>query len=194
MIDLPVGTRLVLASSSPRRAELLARVGLDFDVRPAAIDEAHRVGESPVAYVERLAVEKATAVDRRSNEIVLAADTTVEVDLRILGKPVDRDDARTMLSSLSGRTHRVHTGIAVVSDVVSERVVVSTIVTFAELEPSTIEWYLDVGESMDKAGAYAMQGAGAALVATIEGSATNVIGLPLMETLAMIDRNARRTG
>jgi septum formation protein len=194
MIDLPVGTRLVLASSSPRRAELLARVGLDFDVRPAAIDEAHRVGESPVAYVERLAVEKATAVDRRSNEIVLAADTTVEVDLRILGKPVDRDDARTMLWSLSGRTHRVHTGIAVVSDVVSERVVVSTIVTFAELEPSTIEWYLDVGESMDKAGAYAMQGAGAALVATIEGSATNVIGLPLMETLAMIDRNARRAG
>jgi septum formation protein len=194
MIDLPVGTRLVLASSSPRRAELLARVGLDFDVRPAAIDEAHRVGESPVAYVERLAVEKATAVDRRSNEIVLAADTTVEVDLRILGKPVDRDDARTMLWSLSGRTHRVHTGIAVVSDVVSERVVVTTIVTFAELEPSTIEWYLDVGESMDKAGAYAMQGAGAALVATIEGSATNVIGLPLMETLAMIDRNARRAG
>jgi septum formation protein len=194
MIDLPVGTRLVLASSSPRRAELLARVGLDFDVRPAAIDEAHRVGESPVAYVERLAVEKATAVDRRSNEIVLAADTTVEVDLRILGKPVDRDDARTMLSSLSGRTHRVHTGIAVVSDVVSERVVVTTIVTFAELEPSTIEWYLDGGESMDKAGAYAMQGAGAALVAAIDGSATNVIGLPLMETLAMIDRNARRTG
>jgi septum formation protein len=194
MIDLPVGTRLVLASSSPRRAELLARVGLDFDVRPAAIDEAHRVGESPVAYVERLAVEKATAVDRRSNEIVLAADTTVEVDLRILGKPVDRDDARTMLWSLSGRTHRVHTGIAVVSDVVSERVVVTTIVTFAELEPSTIEWYLDGGESMDKAGAYAMQGAGAALVAAIDGSATNVIGLPLMETLAMIDRNARRTG
>jgi septum formation protein len=194
MIDLPVGTRLVLASSSPRRAELLARVGLDFDVRPAAIDEAHRVGESPVAYVERLAVEKAAAVDRRSNEIVLAADTTVEVDLRILGKPVDRDDARTMLWSLSGRTHRVHTGIAVVSDVVSERVVVTTIVTFAELEPSTIEWYLDGGESMDKAGAYAMQGAGAALVAAIDGSATNVIGLPLMETLAMIDRNARRTG
>jgi septum formation protein len=194
MIDLPVGIRLVLASSSPRRAELLARVGLDFDVRPAAIDEAHRVGESPVAYVERLAVEKATAVDRRSNEIVLAADTTVEVDLRILGKPVDRDDARTMLWSLSGRTHRVHTGIAVVSDVVSERVVVTTIVTFAELEPSTIEWYLDGGESMDKAGAYAMQGAGAALVAAIDGSATNVIGLPLMETLAMIDRNARRAG
>jgi septum formation protein len=194
MIDLPVGTRLVLASSSPRRAELLARVGLDFDVRPAAIDEAHRVGESPVAYVERLAVEKAAAGDRRSNEIVLAADTTVEVDLRILGKPVDRDDARTMLWSLSGRTHRVHTGIAVVSDVVSERVVVTTIVTFAELEPSTIEWYLDGGESMDKAGAYAMQGAGAALVAAIDGSATNVIGLPLMETLAMIDRNARRTG
>jgi septum formation protein len=194
MIDLPVGTRLVLASSSPRRAELLARVGLDFDVRPAAIDEAHRVGESPVAYVERLAVEKAAAVDRHSNEIVLAADTTVEVDLRILGKPVDRDQARAMLSSLSGRSHRVHTGIAVVSDVVSERVVVTTRVNFAELEPSTIEWYLDIGESMDKAGAYAMQGAGAALVATIEGSATNVIGLPLMETLAMIDRNARRAG
>lgn len=192
MIDLPVGTRLVLASSSPRRAELLARVGLDFDVRPAAIDEAHRVGESPLAYVERLAVEKAAAVDRRTNEIVLAADTTVEVDLHVIGKPVDRDDARTMLSSLSGRSHRVHTGIAVVSDVVSERAAVTTIVTFAELEPSTIEWYLDIGESMDKAGAYAMQGAGAALVAAIDGSATNVIGLPLMETLAMIDRNARR--
>ena len=111
---MAAGTRLVLASGSPRRAELLRSVGLEFDVRPADIDESVRPGESPTAYVARLSVEKAAAVDAAGPAtIVVAADTTVEVDGEILGKPVDDDDARRMLRLLSGRTHLVHTGVTV---------------------------------------------------------------------------------
>ncbi|MDX2380838.1 MAG: Maf family protein [Acidimicrobiia bacterium] len=188
MIELPEDVRLVLASASPRRADLLAIVGLDFAIRPADIDEAVRLGEDPIDYVRRLSIEKADAVERRDDELVLAADTTVEIDRRILGKPTDRDDARWMLGRLAGRTHRVHSAVTAIARGSRETLEVTTSVTFAELDASAIECYLDRGESMDKAGAYAIQGAGAALVSSIEGSASNVIGLPLAETLAMIGR------
>ena len=185
MIDLPDGLRLVLASSSPRRADLLSSVGLQFDVRPAEIDEAHRRSELPIVYVKRLSIEKADAIERGPNEIVIAADTTVEIDGRVLGKPRNDDEATEMLSLLSGRTHRVHTGVTVVaSDPYT--IVVTTVVTFTTLTGGMIARYVATGEPSGKAGGYAIQGAGAALVTRIDGSVSNVIGLPLAETLALI--------
>ena len=174
--------QLVLASSSPRRLELLTALGLDPLVVPAHVDESVHAGEDPLAYVHRLAIDKARAV---SGETVIAADTTVEVDGTILGKPADRDDAALMLASLSARTHRVHTGVAVRR---GERVAVmveTTSVTFIDLTPELIGWYVATGEPMDKAGAYAIQGAGAVLVERVEGSVTNVIGLPLTTVLRL---------
>jgi septum formation protein len=185
MIELPVRARLVLASGSPRRADLLSRMGLDFDIRPADIDESMRSGEDPVEYVLRLSIEKANAVDRRPGEIVLAADTTVELDGEILGKPVDDHDAARMLALLAGRTHRVHSGVTVISAELTT-IVVTTAVTFALLTSATIGRYIATGEPYGKAGAYAIQGVGAALVESIDGSVTNVVGLPLAETLAML--------
>jgi septum formation protein len=179
-------TRLVLASSSPRRSELLRTVGLEFDVRPADIDESVQDGESPTSYVHRLSVEKAAAIHPAPDTVVVAADTTVEVDGEILGKPIDDADARRMLELLSGRSHRVHTGVTVRSGERAETRVITTSVTFAELTADTVEWYVGTGESTDKAGGYAMQGAGAALVSRIDGSVSNVIGLPLVETLEML--------
>jgi septum formation protein len=194
VIRLADEVRIVLASASPRRAELLARVALNFDVRPADIDESARPGEDPSEYVRRLSVEKAAAVERGDDEIVVAADTSVEIDRRILGKPVDSDDAWSMLTSLSGRSHHVHSAVTVVGFGWTETTVVTTTVTFVDLDGAAIEDYLGIGESMDKAGAYAIQGAGAALVSSIEGSASNVVGLPLAETLAMIERAVRAQG
>jgi septum formation protein len=191
MIDLPAGTRLVLASASPRRAQLLRSVGLDPEVRPADLDEAVRRGESPARYVRRLSLDKAAAV-ARPGELVLAADTTVEVGGEILGKPADEADLRRMLGLLSGITHRVHTGVSVTAPTGGTRSdVVTTEVTFVELDGPTTDWYVAHGESVDKAGGYAMQGAGAALVARVDGSVTNVIGLPLAESLALL-RSALR--
>lgn len=191
MLRIPSDVELVLASASPRRSELLLRVGLKFEVRPADIDESVRSGELPVDYVRRLSIEKALEV-ARPGEVVLAADTTVEVDGQILAKPGDTDDARRMLQMLSGRAHLVHTGVTVVrSDLDGDRtatctVVVTTTVTFVELDDASLDWYVETGEPDGKAGAYAIQGAGAAFVERIEGSATNVIGLPLAESLKMI--------
>jgi nucleoside triphosphate pyrophosphatase len=186
MIDLPAGTRLVLASASPRRAHLLRSVGLDPEVRPADLDETVRPGEPPARYVRRLSLAKAAAV-ARPGELVLAADTTVEVGGEILGKPADETDLRRMLGLLSGVTHRVHTGVSVTARTGGTRTdVVTTEVTFVELDGPTTEWYVAHGESVDKAGGYALQGAGAALVAGVRGSVTNVIGLPLAESLALL--------
>jgi septum formation protein len=167
---------LVLASGSPRRSELLARLGVPFDVVPADVDETPLTGERPLELVRRLAVAKAAAVD---GDPVLAADTTVEVDGEILGKPVDADDARRMLARLSGRSHRVHTGVAVRRGGQVEVEVCTTIVTFVPLTGASIDWYLSTGEPFDKAGAYAVQGAGGVFVETIQGSVSNVVGLPL---------------
>ena len=143
---------------------------------PADVDETPLPGESPLDLVRRLAVAKAAAVD---GDPVLAADTIVEVDGEILGKPVDAADARRMLRRLSGRSHRVHTGVAVRSGEQVEVEVVTTIVTFVALTAESIDWYLATGEPFDKAGAYAIQGAGGVFVEAIRGSVSNVVGLPL---------------
>lgn len=175
------GLRLVLASGSPRRRELLAHLGLHFDVVVPDVDETPLEGEEPVAYVLRIARAKALAVEVPDGAAVVAADTTVEIDGRILGKPSDEDDAGAMLRDLSGRTHRVHTGLVVRRDGDVRDEVVTTHVTFVPLTEATLSWYVATGEPMDKAGAYAIQGAGGVLVERIEGSASNVVGLPLAQ-------------
>jgi len=192
MIDLPIGVRLVLASASPRRSQLLASVGLDFDVVPAHIDESVLPGETPGDYVARLSQEKAAAVAGRvgAKSWIVAADTTVDIDGRILEKPVDGADARRMLRLLSGRVHLVHTGLTVRSADLTDTVVVETAVRFVETTDDLLDWYVGTGEPFDKAGAYAIQGAGGALVERIDGSVTNVIGLPLVETLELLRRRS----
>ena len=184
--------RLVLASASPRRRQLLSSIGLAFDVSPADVDETDLPNEPPIEYVERIAAAKARAVVSRTHGpelehvAVLAADTTVDLDDHILAKPVDDDDARRMLRGLSGRTHRVHTAVFGWSPEGEHAITVTTDVSFARLSEQGIEWYLSMGEHLDKAGAYAMQGAGGALVRRIEGSPSNVIGLPLTETIGVL--------
>jgi len=185
MIRFHHGVSLVLGSASPRRQELLVRAGLEFQVRPADIDETPHDYETPSEYVRRLSLEKSAAVIG-ANEIVVAADTTVDVDGRVLEKPVDDVDAAAMLRMLSDRNHHVHTGVSIRSDSVVQSFVVTTTVVFVELTPQMIEWYVGTGEARDKAGAYGIQGAAAAFVERVDGSVTNVIGLPMAETLAML--------
>jgi septum formation protein len=182
------GPRLVLASASPRRAELLARLGVSPEVRPAEVDETPRPGEAATDLVVRLAGAKATvsAAAGDGDEAVLAADTVVVVDGRALGKPTDDADAERMLRALSGRPHDVVTGLAVQRGTVAAMDRVTTRVTFRRLTDAEIAWYLDTGEPRDKAGGYGLQGAGAVLVDRIEGSDTNVIGLPLTETVRLL--------
>ena len=197
MIELPANVRLVLASASPRRSELLGSVGLEFDVVPADIDESTHPGETPAEYVSRLSIEKARAVAERvgTDCIVVAADTTVDVEGQILEKPLDTADARRMLRLLSGRTHLVHTGVTVVwfpelRSPGTTTLVIETAVRFVELTDSAIDWYVATGEHVGKAGAYGIQGAAGAFVERLDGSVTNVIGLPLAETLALISATA----
>lgn len=171
----------VLASGSPRRKDLLAQLGLKFTVTPANIDESLHPGEQPAGYVERLAKAKAAAVP---GDIVLAADTTVAAGAEILGKPADAADARRMLGLLSGREHSVFTGIATKT---ASRVV-QTRVWFKRLTPAEIGWYVSTPEPYDKAGGYAVQGLAAAFIERLDGSPTNVIGLPLPETLELLAR------
>ncbi len=184
--------QLVLASGSPRRQELLRAIGVDFHVQPADVDETEHAGEDPVAYVERVALAKAHAVVGRLGMnatgavAVLAADTTVDVDGAILAKPVDDDDARRMLRLMSGRTHRVHTAVVGWRITGVRTATVTTDVTFAELSDAEVDWYLSLGEHLDKAGAYGMQTAGASLVRRIVGSPSNVIGLPMAETVEIL--------
>lgn len=191
VIEIPGGLSLVLASASPRRRALLAGAGLEFEVRPADIDETPHRAESPAAYVRRLSIEKSAAV-RRAGELVVAADTTVEIDGTILEKPVDDSDAARMLRSLSGRSHHAHTGVTVSGPDAVETTVVTTSVTFVDLTDEMIGWYVGTGEASDKAGAYGIQGAAAAFVQRIDGSVTNVIGLPLAETLQMLRNTEMR--
>ena len=179
---------VVLASRSPRRVELLKQLVADFSVVPADIDETPHSHEDPVSYVKRLALEKARAVYTVSDShaIVIGADTTVDLDGNIFGQPVDDNDAREMLRRLSGTTHQVHTGVAVVSATGEAVEVVSSSVTFLDLRPELLEWYIGTGESAGKAGSYAIQGYGSALVASSSGSMTNIIGLPLEETAQLL--------
>lgn len=179
----------MLASASPRRARLLARLGVTPRIRPADIDETPRSGERPADLVARLAGAKAAAAAAHgdgADEAVLAADTTVVLDGRILGKPADRADAAVTLRALSGRTHEVVTGLAALRGTVSAVDRVTTAVRFRRLTAAEIAWYVGTGEPDDKAGAYGLQGAGAVLVSAISGSDTNVIGLPLAETVALL--------
>jgi septum formation protein len=184
-----VAPRLVLASQSPRRRELLEQLGLAFEVVPAHTDEAVLDGEPPRDYVLRVAREKARAVP---GEVVLAADTAVVLNGTILGKPEGPDDARRMLRALSGSRHEVLTGVCVRraggGPTVELEQVVSTEVVFAPLSGPAVEWYVATGEPLDKAGAYAIQGAGGAFVAEIRGSVSSVVGLPLVETAALLAR------
>lgn len=177
--------RIVLASGSPRRKELLEQLGFSLEIRPAEIDESVRPGEDPYTYVQRLATEKAK-VSALPGELVIAADTTVAVDGQIIGKPDDANHARTILGTISGRTHNVHTGFSIARDAYFHTEVVTTQVTFSALTASEIEWYLQTGEPFDKAGAYGLQGKGGAFVKSIAGSVTNVIGLPIAELLAAL--------
>ena len=171
---------VVLASSSPRRLDLLRSIGVEPEVRPADIDETPRSGEQPGAYVERLARGKASAV-ARPGEVVVAADTTVVIDGRIIGKPASRAEARDTLLALSGRTHTVYTGVAVFHSRGVSGVTVTSEVTFVKISDEVLEWYVGSPEPYDKAGAYGLQGAGAMLVAGVQGSVSNVLGLPLAE-------------
>jgi len=180
--------QLILASSSPRRRQLLELLGLKFEVRSANIDESIQGGETPSAYVERVAMLKAVRVATQMPQaLILGADTAVVVDGRILRKPQSPADARRMLTLLSGRSHAVLSGIALAGTHQSSRIVESQI-DFRVLSRGEIDWYIRTGEPMDKAGAYGAQGIGSFLIQSVHGSYSNVVGLPLAETLLLLNR------
>jgi septum formation protein len=178
---------LILASASPRRRELLERIGLAIEILPADIDETPRDGESPSGYVARIARAKALAVARPAGRWVLAADTTVTIDGAILGKAETADEAAAMLRRLSGRTHQVLTGFVLVGERAGDPCIrdglVASDVVMIELPAATVDDYVASSDWRGKAGAYALQGIGAALVRAVHGSVTNVIGLPLAEVI-----------
>jgi septum formation protein len=186
---------LVLASASPRRRELLTQAGFSFEVHPAHIPEDPLPGEDPIAYVTRLAREKAQAVfdqiaAKRGDvacRAVLGADTTVTLDDHILGKPEDAADAARMLRMLSGRTHRVITGVAVVTAERAEVAAEVTAVKFLEISDEEIAAYIASGEPMDKAGAYAIQGRAARWIPRVEGCYFNVVGLPISLVATLLE-------
>jgi septum formation protein len=177
--------RLVLASASPRRAELLQAAGYDFEIAVADVDESIRDGESPSTYVRRLAADKSfrAATDLRAGPdadvVVLGADTTVVVDGEILAKPIDDADAAAMLRRLSGRRHEVLTGVSLRRGAFELGRVETTSVHLAALNEDEIAWYVATGEGRDKAGAYAIQGFASRFIPRIEGSYSNVVGLPV---------------
>jgi septum formation protein len=171
---------LILASASPRRAELLTAAGFTFETVPADIDETPRHGEHPVGYAMRIARAKAERVAaQRTSEVVLAADTVVVGEGRLMGKPVDRADAASMLRTLSGRTHDVHTAVVVRGPRVNAEELVTTRVRFQVLSDAEITWYVETGEPEGKAGAYGIQGRASRFIDWIEGSWSNVVGLPI---------------
>ncbi len=189
-------TRLILASASPRRRELLEQLGVRYTCDPANIDESQRVGEGPPDYVQRMAQEKALAVASRypvSKYAVLAADTSVVIDGTVLGKPRDRVDALDILARLSGRRHAVLTAVCLWSASGMHCALVETAVEFMSLSREICEEYLSSGEPWDKAGAYGIQGLGGAFVRSIQGSYSNVVGLPLCETWQLLSANGIAT-
>lgn len=173
--------KIVLASSSPRRTEILERAGWEHQAIVAGIDESVRPDEEPAAYVQRLARSKAEAVAERLTEgLVLGADTTVVISNQILGQPCDEADARRMLDLLSGKWHEVLTGVAVVRVGGESRVAFETTrVRFAELSSTEIDWYISTGEAFGKAGAYGIQGKAALFIEEIAGDYFNIMGLPI---------------
>lgn len=179
--------RLVLASASPRRTELLARLGLEHEVKIAGVDESSRPGEAAAAAADRLARAKAEAV-RERGALTIGCDTLVVLRGEILGKPADAEDAVAMLLRLQGREHVVFTSIAVAAFDRTESAVESTRVWFRSLDRAECEEYVATGEPMDKAGAYGIQGFGAAIVERIEGDYFNVMGLPIGSLLSLLQR------
>ena len=177
--------RLLLASSSPRRRELLSLIVSDFESSAPDIDECPRASESPAEYVARLASEKAKT-GAADQWVSLGSDTTVAMGHNILGKPRDSQDAAVMLRALSGSTHQVHTAVAVAYGGAIETVTCTTSVVFTELSEAAIQQYLVTDEPWDKAGAYAIQGYAGAFVSQIKGSYSAVVGLPLCETRALL--------
>jgi septum formation protein len=180
--------RLILASSSPRRARILESLGLKFEVRPADVDETVLPGETPTAAVRRLARWKALVPNRTANDCVIAADTVVVLGARILGKPKNRAEARSMLRSLSGRAHTVVTGVAVRWAAKMATVVDLTEVRFRRMDETEIARYVRTGEPLDKAGAYHTEGGGAAFIESIHGSPSNVAGLSVTTARRLLKR------
>ena len=170
---------VILAAMSPRRRELLSAAGIPFTVRAASIDETALPGESPEAHVRRLAEMKALAIPVEPGEIVLGADTVVALENEILGKPRDADHARQMLQKLSGRRHEVFTGVCLRNTAVCHTDFACTSVWFDTLTSQEIDSYIQSGEPFDKAGAYAIQGLASKHIPRIEGSYSNVVGLPV---------------
>jgi nucleoside triphosphate pyrophosphatase len=187
----PMPETLILASASPRRAELLTAAGYGFTVQPADVDESEVAGETPEAYVLRVAWAKARTVAearRESGSVVLAADTTVVANGEILAKPADKSDAIRMLKTLSGVVHEVLTGVVVIGGDRELAEVARTRVRLLPLSLEEILWYVGTGEPMGKAGAYAIQGRAARFVDWIEGSWSNVVGLPVAMVAEMLKR------
>jgi len=170
---------LILASRSPRRSELLRAAGFEFTIRTVDVDESVEGEEAPARYVQRLAEKKALAVDLQPGEIILGADTTVALGNEILGKPADDEDARRMLAKLSGRRHDVYTGVCLRSVGITTTQVACTGVWFAPLSAAEIDAYVRSQEPLDKAGAYAIQGLASRFIPRIDGSYSNVVGLPV---------------
>lgn len=183
--------RLILASASPRRADLLRAAGFSFDVRPAHVDESVLQGEDPLTHVSRLAATKAAAAaTAAADEVVLGADTVVVVDGDILGKPQHDEDARRMLRRISGRAHEVITGVCLQQAGRRATGTASTVVHFSPLTEEDLAWYVASGEPHDKAGAYGIQGLASRFVERIDGSYANVVGLPV----ALVARLLRDLG
>lgn len=180
---------LILASSSPRRKDFITKLGLNFQIVKPDADETVLVGESASDYVKRMANEKANIVAAlHSNDIVLAADTIVVCDNRILGKPVNREDAKNILRLLSGRTHEVMTAVCIIKGDEEIEIFEVTKVTFAPLTEELIDTYVASGESDDKSGAYAVQGIGAMLIQKVEGSVSSVVGLPICQVRCALEK------
>jgi septum formation protein len=183
----PQMPRLLLASASPRRSELLRAAGFTFDVLPANADESVHPGEPAAAYVTRVAEAKARAVlPQAGDRVVLAADTTVVVDGQIFGKPADERDAARMLRALRKRRHEVMTGVTVAAKGRTVTRVEQTMVEFAPMSDDEIHWYVASGEPVDRAGAYAVQGLASRFVTRVEGSYSNVVGLPVSLVYEML--------
>ncbi|MDA1313774.1 MAG: Maf family protein [Acidobacteria bacterium] len=182
--------RLVLASASPRRKNILQTAGIPFVTRPADVDERLLDGESPEEHVQRLAEAKARAV-WREGETVLGADTVVVVDSQILGKPADQSEAKQMLRALSGRSHRVLTGMCFFDGASAHASVEETIVYFRDLDDNELADYVATGEAADKAGAYGIQGAASKFIHRIEGCYFNVVGLPVSRVYSFIRSSLR---
>lgn len=181
---------IVLASASPRRQALLKELGLNFTCKPQNIDEAQIAGEGPESHVRRLALEKArsamAAISETGHGLVLGSDTIVVCEERILGKPVNKEDACDMLSLLAGRQHQVLTAVALINHEREEVALSRTLVTFREMDAEEIESYWNTGEPADKAGAYAIQGLGGMFISEIKGSYSGVVGLPVYETVGLL--------